>query len=89
MLYICAKFHEIILNGVKVMDTNDGPLTDGRTDTQNVGGYKIIPRHFFVAGHKKGNLQLSQNYRTISLISHSSKVMLKVILNRSNPKLKK
>ena len=31
---------------------------------------------------KKGNLQLSKNYRTISLISHSSKVMLKVILNR-------
>ena len=31
---------------------------------------------------KKGNLQLCKNYRTISLISHSSKVMLKVILNR-------
>ena len=28
---------------------------------------------------KKGNFQLCQNYRTISLISHSSKVMLKVI----------
>ena len=34
---------------------------------------------------KKGNLQLYQNYRTISLISHSSKVMLKVILNRLKP----
>ena len=34
---------------------------------------------------KKGNLQLCQNYRTISLISHSSKVMLKVILNRFRP----
>ena len=31
---------------------------------------------------KKGNLQLCQNYRTIS---HSSKVMLKVILNRLQP----
>ena len=31
---------------------------------------------------KKGNLQLCQNYRTISLISRSSKVMLKVMLNR-------
>ena len=31
---------------------------------------------------KKDNLQLCQNYRTISLISHWSKVMLKVILNR-------
>ena len=37
---------------------------------------------------KKGNLQLCQNYRTISLISHSSKVMLKVILNRLNVGLK-
>ena len=34
---------------------------------------------------KKGTLQLCQNYRTISLISHSSKVMLKVILNRLKP----
>ena len=34
---------------------------------------------------KKGNLQLCQNYRTISLIRHSSKVMLKVILNRLKP----
>ena len=31
---------------------------------------------------KKGNLQLCQNYKTIS---HSSKVMLKVILNRLKP----
>ena len=31
---------------------------------------------------KKGNLQLCQNYRTISLISYSSKVMLEVILNK-------
>ena len=30
---------------------------------------------------KKGNLQQCQNYRTINLISHASKVMLKVILN--------
>ena len=34
---------------------------------------------------KKGNLQLCQNYRTISRISQSSKVMLKVILNRLKP----
>ena len=32
---------------------------------------------------KKGNLQLCQNYRTISLISHPSKVMLKIILNKT------
>ena len=34
---------------------------------------------------KKGNLQLCKNYRTISLISHPSKVMLKIILNRLKP----
>ena len=32
---------------------------------------------------KKGNLQLCQNYRTIS---HPGKVMLKIILNRLQPK---
>ena len=34
---------------------------------------------------KKGNLQLCQNYITISLIIQSRKVMLKVILNRLKP----
>ena len=38
---------------------------------------------------KKGNLQLCKNYRTISLISHSSKVMLEVILNRLKPQAEK
>ncbi|WP_419583405.1 reverse transcriptase domain-containing protein, partial [Thiolapillus sp.] len=38
---------------------------------------------------KKGNLQQCQNYRTISLISHPSKVMLKIILNRLKPQLEK
>ena len=34
---------------------------------------------------KKGNLQQCQNYRTISLICHPSKVMLRIILNRLRP----
>ena len=38
-----------------------------------------------IALPKKGNLQLCQNYRTISLISHPSMVMLKIILNRLQP----
>ena len=38
---------------------------------------------------KKGNLQQCQNYRTISLISHQSKVMLKIILNRLKPQAEK
>ena len=32
--------------------------------------------------HKKGSKQKCENYRTISPISHSSKIMLKIILNR-------
>ena len=38
---------------------------------------------------KKGNLQQCQNNRTISLISHPSKVMLKIILNRLKPQAEK
>ena len=34
---------------------------------------------------KKGNLLQCQNYRTISLISHASKLMLKIFLNRLTP----
>ena len=34
---------------------------------------------------RKVNLQQCQNYRTISLISHPSKVMLKIMLNRLKP----
>ena len=34
---------------------------------------------------KKGNLQLCQKYHTISLISHPSKVMLRILLNRLKP----
>ena len=38
---------------------------------------------------KERQLQLCQNYRTISLISHHSKVMLKIILNRLQPQAEK
>ena len=34
---------------------------------------------------KKGNLQLCQNCRTINLISHPRKVMLRILLNRLKP----
>ena len=45
------------------------------------------PQSLIITLPKKGNLQLCQNYRTISLISHSSKMMLKVILNRLKPQV--
>ena len=38
---------------------------------------------------EKGNPQFCQNYRTFSLTSHPSKVMLKVIFNRLKPQAEK
>ena len=38
---------------------------------------------------KIGNLQQCQNYQTVSLISHPSKVKLKIILNRLKPQAEK
>ena len=42
-----------------------------------------------IALPKKGKLQQCQNYRTISLISHPSKVKLQIILNRLKPQVEK
>ena len=38
---------------------------------------------------KKGNLQQCQNHRTISFISHPSKVMLRIKLDRLKPRAEK
>ena len=40
---------------------------------------------FVITLPKNGNLQQCHNYRTISLISQPSKVMLKIVLNRLKP----
>ena len=42
-----------------------------------------------IAHPKKGKLQQCQNYRTVSLVSHPSKVMLKIILIRLKPQAEK
>ena len=44
-------------------------------------------RAIFIPLPKKGDLQLCSNYRTISLISHASKILLKVIMKRMENKL--
>jgi hypothetical protein len=44
-------------------------------------------RAVFVPLPKKGNLKDCSNYRTISLISHASKIMLRIIINRIKIKL--
>ena len=48
-----------------------------------------MTRSLVITIPKEGNLQQCQNYRTTSLISHSSKVMLKIILNRWKPEAEK
>ena len=53
---------------------------------QKIWNSKVWPkewtRSLVIPLPKKGNLRQCQNYRTISLISHPSKVMLRIILNR-------
>jgi len=44
-------------------------------------------RAVFIPLPKKGNLKECSNYRTISLISHASKVLLRIIINRMKCKL--
>ena len=41
----------------------------------------------FVMLHKSGNVKDCNNYRTIALISHASKILLIIILNRLKPKV--
>ena len=56
-LYLCqVSWNYLERYQIYGADTNDQPLTDGRTegwtDTQKFGGYSIIPRHFLWRGIK-------------------------------------
>ena len=44
MLYICANFHEIILNGIKVIQHTISILkiTKGNNSAKNVGGVTVV-----------------------------------------------
>ena len=45
MLYICAKFHEIILKGIKVVERTRflyGKLQRGIITQKNVGGVTVV-----------------------------------------------
>ena len=45
MLYICAIFHEIILNGIKVIQRTQflyGKLQRGIIPQKNVGGVRVV-----------------------------------------------
>ena len=54
VLLICVKFHANFYNGIRVMEWTQmiEGLTNRQTDTQNFGGYNIIPLPLFVAGYK-------------------------------------
>ena len=49
------------------------------------GEWPTVTQSLIITLPKKGNLQLCQNYRAISLISDPSKVMLRILLNRLKP----
>ena len=52
----------------------------------NSGDWPMVwTQYLIICIHKKGNIQKCENYRTISLISHMSKIILKVILRRLQP----
>ena len=44
-------------------------------------------RSIFIPLPKKGDLQLRSNYRTVALISHASKILLKILMSRIKLKL--
>ena len=55
-----------------------------RSGSQGIGPHQWT-QSLVITLPKKGNLQQCQNYRTISLICHPSKVMLKILLNHLKP----
>ena len=57
----------------------------GKSTTIQDKSWKCLTEEHEITMPKKGILQLCQNYKTISLISHPSKVMLKIIINRLHP----
>ena len=85
MLYVCAKFREIISNGIKVMEQTQmincrrtDRRMDGQTDNQKFVGYNIIPRHFlwhknsdtFFIAFKMNVLSKFIYFQQTDLISH-------------------
>ena len=52
------------------------------TNLENAAVATGLKRSVFIPIPKKGNAKECSNYRTIALISHASKVMLKILLAR-------
>ena len=70
---------ELLKNGGRTTSP-DSNMQEDLGEEGMAEGVDIITRHTFT--QKKGNLRQCKNYTTISLISHPSKTMLRVVLNR-------
>ena len=70
MLYICAKFHEIILNGIKVIERTVSiwKITKGDYSAKTVGG-----RTVFISAHCLVMLYISTKF--CEIISNGIKVI--------------
>ena len=76
-----------------VQESGEGVITTFTTICNKIWQTGLRPtpwtQSLVITHPEKGNLQQCQNYRTISLISHPSKVMPKIILNRLKPQAEK
>ena len=71
MLCICAKFHEIMLNGIKVIERTRflyGKLQRGNNSAKNVGGVTV-----FISAHRLVMLYISTKF--CEIISNPIKVI--------------
>ena len=59
IVYICTKFHENILNGIRVMERTR--KSNGRTDGRADGGHDIL-RPVFDGRIRIGNYENSKQY---------------------------
>ena len=81
-----------VSEGKATYTVKNGGVSEGKAaytaENGNVGKVQST-QSLVITFPKKEDLQQCQNYRTISLISHPSKVMLKIILNKLNPQAEK
>ena len=55
------------------------------TNLEDAGMTRDVVKYLIITIPKKGYLKKCANYRTIRLICHSSKILLRIISNRINP----
>ena len=60
MVYICTKFHENILNGIRVMERTR--KVNRRTDTRTDGGHDIIQPVF------DGRIKITKGHISIKML---------------------